>query len=646
MMLFKLSLKNTRKSMKEYAIYFCTIILGVAIFYVFNAVESQTVMLEIAKSNYVWFLNSMLSVVSVFIAVILGFLYFTLGMSKQKVSKLLFFEILFIGVISLGVGLVLGILLSQFMSVIVANMFEADLSKYEFLFSQEACVKTIVCFMVMYLVVMLFNTIQVNKYKLIDLLQAKRKNEKVYSKNALVCVLLFFVSCALLAYAYVQATIYYEHLFVHGNIWKTAVAGAVGTILLFWSLAGLIIRIFAGMKNTYYKELNCFVIKQFSSKMNTMVFSMSVISLMLFVTICMFSSAFSLSNSMNNSLRKYVPADVEMSIPYESANKDKDMETLLTDNKLEPSRAFQNYAVFDEYRDQDLTLKATLGNELDRALKENPSLKIELPETIVTLSDYNRVAELYGNETYTLKDDEYIIVSNLDSMTTVRNYALSANTAVTVNKNTLHPKYTQCKEGFVHMTAAPSNSGFFVVPDDVVTDSMKFVNYLVANYMPNDNNIENTLMDIANANDAICTTKTFLAEKSIGLEAMFTFVGLYVGIIFLVASAAVLALKELSESADNIERYAVLRKIGTDEKMINRALFKQIGIFFLLPLGVASIHSIFGVQFAMKTLESFGNAGLTWSIILTAIIVILIYGVYFLITYVGSKNMIKDSSLK
>ncbi|MDY2996367.1 MAG: hypothetical protein SOU16_03520 [Faecalimonas sp.] len=175
---------------------------------------------------------------------------------------------------------------------------------------------------------------------------------------------------------------------------------------------------------------------------------------------------------------------------------------------------------------------------------------------------------------------------------------------------------------------------------------MKFVNYLVANYMPNDNNIENTLMDIANANDAICTTKTFLAEKSIGLEAMFTFVGLYVGIIFLVASAAVLALKELSESADNIERYAVLRKIGTDEKMINRALFKQIGIFFLLPLGVASIHSIFGVQFAMKTLESFGNAGLTWSIILTAIIVILIYGVYFLITYVGSKNMIKDSSLK
>ena len=196
------------------------------------------------------------------------------------------------------------------------------------------------------------------------------------------------------------------------------------------------------------------------------------------------------------------------------------------------------------------------------------------------------------------------------------------------------------------MTATPSNSGIFIVPDNVVSDSMKFVNFLIAKYKADDNSIENVLVDISNANNVVCTTKTILADKSIGLEALFTFVGLYVGIIFLVTSAAVLALKELSESADNIDRYTVLKEIGADVKMINHSLLKQIGIFFLLPLVVASIHSIFGIQFAAKIMEDFGSGGLTGSIVITAIIFAIIYGLYFVITYIGSKNMIKASFVK
>ena len=102
----------------------------------------------------------------------------------------------------------------------------------------------------------------------------------------------------------------------------------------------------------------------------------------------------------------------------------------------------------------------------------------------------------------------------------------------------------------------------------------------------------------------------------------------------------------LSESADNIDRYTVLKEIGADEKMINHSLFKQIGMFFLLPLVVASIHSIFGIQFAAKIMEDFGSGGLTGSIVITAIIFAIIYGLYFVITYIGSKNMIKASFVK
>lgn len=403
------------------------------------------------------------------------------------------------------------------------------------------------------------------------MLQAKKKNENVYSKNTLLCTLAFLASCILLVYSYISATVYFNQMQNQKDIIKVIVLGAAGTILLFWSISGFILKIFSRMKNTYHKELNCFVIKQFSSQVNTMIISMSVISIMLFVTICVLSSAFSLSNSMNNSLKKYVPTDVEMINPYEAT--DKDLEKILTDNNFDLNSTFDSYVVFNDYVDGNLTLKTSLGSEAQKVLRNNPNLKMDIPESIVKLSDYNKVAQIYGHKTYTLENDE--------------------------------------------------------------TDDAQ-----------NNSNIESEIISILHANGAYCSTKTELGEKSIGLKEMFTFVGLYVGIIFLIASVAVLALKELSESADNIERYTILREIGADEKMINCSLFKQIGIFFLLPLVVASIHSIFGIQFATKTMESFGSGGLTSSIVLTAIIIAIIYGLYFVITYNGSKNMIKASFVK
>jgi len=109
------------------------------------------------------------------------------------------------------------------------------------------------------------------------------------------------------------------------------------------------------------------------------------------------------------------------------------------------------------------------------------------------------------------------------------------------------------------------------------------------------------------------------------------------------SSAAILELKELSESSDNKERYDMLRKIGTDEKMINRALFRQIAIFFMFPLLLAIIHSIFGIIFCNYILQTFGNQSLLISIIMTTVFLIVIYGGYYLITYFCSKNIIKEN---
>ena len=178
MMLYKLSLRNIRKSIKDYTIYFFTLILGIAIFYIFNALDSQTAMMKVSEGtqNIIELMMELLSGVSVFVSFILGFLilyasrflikrrnkefglYFLLGMSKRKISKLLFLETLCIGFISLIVGLIIGIALSQVMSLFVVNMFEADLTSFSFTFSMSACIKTVIYFSIMYLLVIIFHT--------------------------------------------------------------------------------------------------------------------------------------------------------------------------------------------------------------------------------------------------------------------------------------------------------------------------------------------------------------------------------------------------------------------------------------------------------------------------------------------------------
>ena len=124
---------------------------------------------------------------------------------------------------------------------------------------------------------------------------------------------------------------------------------------------------------------------------------------------------------------------------------------------------------------------------------------------------------------------------------------------------------------------------------------------------------------------------------------MVTFIALYLGIIFLISSAAILALKELSDSSDNKERYGMIRKIGVDERMIDMALFKQIGIFFAFPLILAIIHSVFGIKFIGIILDSLGMGAMLASVGMTFVFLLAIYGGYFVVTYIYSRNIIKEN---
>lgn len=684
-MLFKISLKNIRKSLKDYTVYFFTLILGVAIFYVFNAIDSQSVMLDVRANvmDIIKLMNDMLSGVSVFVSCILGFLiiyasrflikrrnkefgiYLTLGMSKRKISVILFFETLLIGIVSLVAGLVIGTILSQFMSVIVANMFDADMTKFKFIFSMKACIKTLIYFAIMYVLVMIFNTFSISRCKLIDLLNAGKKTEKVTMKNPVVCTIVFVIGVGILSYAYWMVTRGVESINIINKIGVPIALGCVATFLIFWSVSGFMIRIFTSIKSVYYKGVNSFVLRQFCSKINTTVFSTTVICIMLFITISVLSAALSMKDSLSKDLDSMCPVDVQlakysydaMSEAYATSQdmNEKDRE-MLEDSKLsiietlnnsgfDAQKYFKDVVEYNIYN-TGLTVKDTLGD----INTDDYQFMADAIMPVMTIGDYNSVARLYGNSTYELNDDEYIIVADYKNMVMIRNQALKKGIILSVNGKEYKPRYNECKDGFVKIGVQNMNDGILVVPDNAVKPQQVRNMGLSADYRVDtkeerysiETQLDNLMKNISFKKSFISwNSRIDLAESSVGLGALVTFIALYLGIIFLISSAAILALRELSDSADNKERYGMLRKLGVDERMIDMALFKQIGIFFAFPLILALIHSVFGIKFINIILATMGMSSMAASIGLTLAFVAVIYGGYFLITYLCSRSIIR-----
>ena len=321
-----------KKSFKDYAIYFLTLVLGVAIFYMFNSLDSQQAMLEVSQSTreMIRLMISMLGMVSVFIAIVLGFLivyannflinrrkrefgiYMTLGMGKRQISSIILIETILVGILSLIVGIFIGVFASQFMSILVAKLFEADMSEFTFVFSKDACIKTCIYFAVMYVAVMIFNTLTISRYKLINLLTAVRKNEKVKIKNPMISILVFLLSVGILGYAYYIVTGGIYELNTEEKMLKPIIMGIVGTFGIFWSLSGFMLRVVQSSKKIYLNGTNMFVLRQLNNKINTTVISMTVICLMLFMTISVLSGSLSIQTALDSELEEMTPVDVNL----------------------------------------------------------------------------------------------------------------------------------------------------------------------------------------------------------------------------------------------------------------------------------------------------------------------------------------------
>lgn len=700
-MLPKIALGNVRKSLRDFSVFFITLVFGVCAFYAFASINDQTAVINLTEqqSEAVSAVMRMLSSVSVFVAVILGFLvvyanrflvrrrkrefgiYLTLGMGRAQVAAIMVMETLAVGVAALVVGLVLGVLLSQVMMYVTANLFEATIPGFAFVFSPGAALSTLACYAAIFALSLLLNVREVSRYRLIDLINADKVSEKVKARSLPVCVALFLVSLVLMGVAYRTLL---ENGVMSDKFGQATALVSVGTALFFFSVSGFLLRFLQGRPGVYLRGLNAFTLRQLNSRVNTAWVSITLVCAMLFVAICGVCTGFSVSRGISDALEKGSPYDASINayprglmiagmddadydlpeVNEEAASDGFDMVAAMRRkvsdwddivsataqvNQYMPSGAQGGISQRWAYETTSYATDATL----DEVLGQNDSRF-----AFVRVSQYNALRALLGEKPVELGRDECLVWSDFTPLDGFWEAFIDQHPGFEALGTTLHPR------GMAHETlcntSAASVTGALVVPDEVLPDDLvPAKTSLDVTYSGSVDECEQRFQDACEAACGpadsrgveawpVCfmETRQAIADNNVGLTVVTTYLAIYIGLILLISCASVLSIQQLSAVADDVSRYRVLAELGAEPAQIRGALMVQVGVYFVFPLVVAVCHAACALTSINGLISLATGFDVSNALVATVCFVVALYGGYFLLTYQTSKAMVLRPALR
>ena len=615
-MFSKLALRNVRQSFRDYGVYLLTLTFGVALFYTFNSLDGQGVMVYLAQNQnpMVAVIQSCMDIFSVFVVVVLACLilyanhfllrrrkrelgtYLLLGLSQGQVSRLLFLETGVIGLISLALGLVLGVLASQGLSALTMSMFSLRVEEFGLAFSSRAVVRTVVYFGLIFLLVMVFSGLQVSRAKLLDLMQGERRNEELRLRPLWVSVIQFAVgvACLLVAYAI---------LLIFGMAYAVILPvlcipmlgmGTLGTLLIFKSLSGFVLRLVQRRPRLYFKNLNMFTLRQWISKVHSTYLAQTVICILLLLAMGITASSVGLNNTIESMTGYQAPFDITVQNQNADSQGTVDFPALLAEHGVaEQELSWQQDTIF-YYNDPSVT-------------------GIEDASAAIRLSDCQALLARSGQAAYRGPVPGHL--TGVEDRLTTGGLGLSC----------------------------------VVVPDEMASELEVRRQVWSADYAGDAEETEKRVQAALTAYQMENSwlrveSRLNLYQETMGSKILALFLGLYLGFTFLLAAAAVLALQQLSQAADNSGRYAILLRLGAEEKLVARSAVEQVALAFLLPLGLALVHTVVGMKAANDLIAQAAKVDSVQSALVTALMLVVVYGGYFLATALACRHLAVEKS--
>ncbi len=703
-MTLKIAWGNVRKSFGDFGIYFVTVVLGVAVFYAFNSMSAQQGVLALSEqqSSILDLLGAVIGGVSVFIAVLLVFLvvyanrflirrrkkefglYLALGMGAPDVVRIVLAESAIVGVSSLVVGLALGIGFSQVLLLATSSLFSAEVANttgIAFLFSPDAFAKAVAVFAAVFVLAAIVNSHTVAHAKLVDLLRADRTVESMKLRSLPLSFALFIVSLVVIGAAY-------KLLADDGLTGPTpefaasTVLVVAGTALFFYSLSGFLLRAMQSVRPLYLRGLNMFTLRQLNARVNTAFATLTVVCLVLFLAITSVCTGLGLRDATEDALAKGTSYSATASTTIAIVGQGGETHRLAY---LDPYADFMESVGYDmregltkSMRDVDagdfdalVAASAQLDSLYDTqdlvtygAIEESSGVRLadavpsglmnpgyeDAPLPFMRLSQVNAALELAGKAPIDLGEGECAVLTDMDAFRPFWDGVARSGARVSVGGKDL--AIASARFDCVETTTYQCNTGALVlrdedVPADCVLGAMKLDMRCAseADEAALSKALgavsENTESDAWPLCYGMFLTRTDCQEQSIGVSVLVGYLAIYLGFVLVIACAAILAIQQLSDASDNARRYGLLRKLGADGGMVNRALFVQVLVYFLFPLVLAVAHSACAISVVSQTIKAFGRFDIASVSLTVAGAFALVYGAYFLVTFFTAKRLIR-----
>lgn len=676
----KLAWGNLRRALKDFTVYFVTLMLSVSLFYSFNTLTNQAffVGLSSSTSHLVLRMAELITGLSIFLMIVIGILivyanvffmrrrvrefatYLLLGMKKSSLAFVILIENFIVGICALIVGLLVGVVVSQFSSLAVLKLFNSPVERFHFLLVPQAMIFTACMFGVVFVLSTLCATFVISRTRLSVLFRSSFTSDRFKIKNPWITLVLFVVSILLIAQAYHMFS--YEVLTANGGgefLWCTALV-VLGTALFFYSVSTAFTQIARAIKPLYYRGLNLYVVRQFASRINSSWISMTMICATIFIALCTLSIGFTAVASVRSQETLMCPtdfiADFHCKDGYQSVQTDK-LVSLMAEEIPSWNTTVRSTTQLTSYTLGETDNVYTIANLIsdcglskEKALDGVPADAVDMPVYFVGVSEYNKFRALAGLQPIELADNEVRFASYPSLADQTDDLAASEKT-VTLG-NTYHNVRIKQKLKISDLAGLPSNPCSLIVPDAWVHTMKPQQTRLFAQFYTSSKEInEQFSQELAHGNKhkegilgqnnayhlrAMNTVLRYeLLEGALSIRVMGTFVAVYTGIILLITSAAILSIQQLSELAYMRKSYTKLLQLGATSTCCSGTIFTQLGIWFMLPCALAISHAfcIMKEMDALYRLMGTDAEAKQW-LFITAGIVLAIYALYFIMTFV------------
>ena len=651
---FRLAVDNLKKNAKMILPFLCSSSLTVMIFYLVYSLSHNEGLNALTGGEYVQMLLSLGVGVIVVFSVI--FLFYTnsflmkrrkhefgifniLGMEKKHIALVIFYEILISLVVSLVFGIGAGILFDKLSYMILLRMLSFD-AGFGFYISGSGIGYSLILFSLIYLLIYIFSYFQIQMTKPIELLHSQQMGEKEPKSKWLFTL----VGIVCLSIGYYLAVSITDPLSAFTFFFVAVVLVILGTYLLFTTGSITLLKLLKKNKKYYYKTRHFISLSNMIYRMKQNAIGLANICILSTMVLVMLSTTFSLWMSIDSIIDSRFPREVQIAM----RGYDLDASKQQLDSVLEQNEIKANDIMMYRYSSiSGLLEEGILNTDTSEASFSNLGDVVSL--YFIPLKDYNEATD----QSMSLNEDEVFVYGSGQKYNEDFLRVGDVNYQV---KDTLSTFMDNQEEG------ASIGNNYFVIVSDV--EQVLQMQKIQESLYPDSYNVPTTMLSFdcdqdsrsqekiaslfqtLNVNDGntdqdlvyiYTSTKESSYHDTLSLYAGFLFLGIFLSILFIIATVLIMYYKQITEGLQDRDRFEIMANVGLEKRELKRSINSQVLTVFFLPLIVAGLHICFAFPLIDKLLRLLYFEDTKLFVTVTMISFLIFVVIYSMVYFLTSK---------